>query len=133
MTVQTRQLSLTLVGPGRAGKAFARSWMEAGGRIAEVVSPTKAAAAAAARELGAGDSAGIALAVASGDILVVAVPDDEIPAAARSLAGRTSCRAVFHLSGALPAARLEALGGSGAALGSLHPLRVFSGRPGENW
>lgn len=67
------------------------------------------------------------------EILVLAVPDDAIAATAGALAGRLRCRAAFHLSGALSASALEPLRASGASLGSLHPLRVFTGSPEETW
>ena len=124
-------LPLVLVGPGRAGKALARSWKRAGGRLALVVARTRSGARRAGRELSAHG------ATASGmpercELLVVAVPDDRIAAVARDLARRTSCRFAFHLSGALPAALLAPLARRGAAVGSLHPLRAFPAQDGEN-
>src|SRR5262249_30279076 len=67
-----------------------------------------------------------------GDMFVLAVPDDAIAPVAASLRAVAS-RFVFHLSGALPAAALAPLSRPGVSLGSLHPLRVFSGGPGETW
>lgn len=70
---------------------------------------------------------------ASCDLLLLSVPDDAVEPVAAALAGRVSCRAAFHVSGVLPAERLAPLRGSGAALGSLHPLRPFSGADEESW
>ena len=125
--------SLSLVGPGRAGSAFARSWLAAGGSLTEVIARDPAPAREAAERLGGGTPRAIAGPHADCEILAVAVPDDAIAAAARSLAGRLRCRAAFHLSGALAASALEPLRPSGASLGSLHPLRVFTGSPDETW
>jgi predicted short-subunit dehydrogenase-like oxidoreductase (DUF2520 family) len=125
--------SLSLVGPGQAGSAFARSWLAAGGSLTEVIARDPARAGEAAARLGGGTPRSITGPLADCDILVVAVPDDAIAAAARSLAGRLRCRTAFHLSGALAASALEPLRPSGASLGSLHPLRVFAGSPGETW
>ena len=125
--------SLSLVGPGRAGSAFARSWIDAGGSLAEVIARDPAAAQEAAERLGGGTPRSIAGPHSECDILVLAVPDDAITAAARSLADGLRCRTAFHLSGALAASALESLRPSGAYLGSLHPLRVFTGSPGETW
>lgn len=125
--------SLSLVGPGRAGSAFARSWLAAGGSLTEVIARDPAPAREAAERLGGGTPRAIAGPHADCEILVLAVPDDAIAAAARSLAGRLRCHAAFHLSGALAASALEPLGPSGASLGSLHPLRVFTGSPDETW
>jgi predicted short-subunit dehydrogenase-like oxidoreductase (DUF2520 family) len=125
--------SLSLVGPGRAGKAFARSWIAAGGNLSEVIARDPSRAGDGARDIGVGTPRGLEEPHADCDILVLAVPDDAIAPAARALAGRLRCRAAFHFSGALAAAALEPLGGSGAAVGSLHPLRVFTGASGETW
>lgn len=67
------------------------------------------------------------------DILVIAVPDDAIEPTARALAGRLRCRAAFHFSGALGSDALGPLRSSGTAVGSLHPLRVFTGSSRETW
>jgi predicted short-subunit dehydrogenase-like oxidoreductase (DUF2520 family) len=125
--------SVSLVGPGRAGKAFARSWIEAGGNLSEVIARDSSRAGDGAREIGGGSPRGLDEPHADCDILVLAVPDDAIAPAARSLAGRLRCRAAFHFSGALAAGALDPLGSSGTAVGSLHPLRVFTGASGETW
>ncbi|HEY4229604.1 MAG TPA: DUF2520 domain-containing protein [Thermoanaerobaculia bacterium] len=128
--------SLTLAGPGRAGRAFLRSWASAGGRVAQVIthSPDSSGAAvdvvrfggAAVRPVGEGR-------FESTDVLVVAVPDDAIAACAEALAGKLACRFAFHLSGALGADALAPLRSAGAAVASLHPLRPFTGAEGEGW
>jgi predicted short-subunit dehydrogenase-like oxidoreductase (DUF2520 family) len=125
--------SLSLVGPGRAGSAFGRSWLEAGGSLSEVIARDPAGAREAVGRLGGATARGLAEPHADCEILVVAVPDDAIASTASALAGRLRCRTAFHLSGALPAQALEALRPSGTALGSLHPLRVFTGSPEETW
>ena len=125
--------SVSLVGPGRAGRALARSWISAGGRLGEVIARDLSRARDGARDIGGGNPRALDEPHAACDILVLAVPDDAIARAARALAGRLRCRAAFHVSGALSAAELETLGSSGAALGSLHPLRAFTGASGETW
>ncbi len=119
-----------MVGPGRAGRAFARSWRAAGGRIAAII----------ARRSGAEPRVeGVPVAGVEDrsfppiDILVLAVPDDAIEAVATRLSDRLTCRHAFHLSGALPAEVLAALRAKGARIGSLHPLRPFTGLEGEDW
>jgi predicted short-subunit dehydrogenase-like oxidoreductase (DUF2520 family) len=99
----------------------------------EVIARDPAAAREAVRRLGGGTPRGIREPLADCEILVVAVPDDAIAGAAEALAGRLTCRAAFHLSGALSASALEPLRPSAESLGSLHPLRVFTGAPEENW
>jgi predicted short-subunit dehydrogenase-like oxidoreductase (DUF2520 family) len=125
--------SLSLVGPGRAGRAFGRSWLAAGGSLADVVARDPAAAREAVARLGGGTPRGVAGLDADCDILVLAVPDDAIAALAGALAGKLRCRTAFHLSGALPASALEAFRLDGASVGALHPLRVFTGSPDETW
>ncbi len=125
--------SLTLVGPGRAGRAFARSWLSAGGRLREVIGRDRDRADRAAREIGSGNPQALAVARSDCDILLLAVPDDAISPVARALAGSVTCRHAFHLSGALPAGELSPLRQSGTSIGSLHPLRAFTGTPWETW
>ena len=124
---------LALVGPGRAGRAFARSGLAAGGRLASVVAPGLDSARSATAALGAGTPSGANELPRrlEGDVLVLAVPDDALSATARSIAGRSAALFAFHLSGALPADEIGALRERGRAIGSLHPLRAFSGAPDE--
>ena len=124
---------LTLLGPGRAGRALARSWVAAGGQALDIVARNSAAARDAVASVGGGKPLALSEAGNETDILVLAVPDDEIARAARLLGTRIRPRTAFHLSGALSAAALEDLRPSGASLGSLHPLRAFTGAPHENW
>ncbi|HEV2064555.1 MAG TPA: DUF2520 domain-containing protein [Thermoanaerobaculia bacterium] len=126
---------LSLCGPGRAGKAFARSWIAAGGVLHEVLARDLRAAELAVATLASGRPRASGGPISACDILVVAVPDDAIAEVAAALAPRAACRLAFHLSGALPAKALAPLAGSapGAALGSLHPLRAFTGAEGETW
>ncbi len=124
---------LSLCGPGRAGRAFLRSWLSAGGLLGDVVARQAAAAERAVRELQAGHARGIEESLDPCDIFVLAVPDDAIALVAASLAARVSCRFAFHLSGALGAEALAPLRIRGAAVGSLHPLRAFTGAADETW
>lgn len=126
------RLPLVLVGPGRAGMAFARSWRQAGGSLAGVVGRTAASSGRAARALRTSGRTPATLPTRCG-VLVLAVPDDRIAKVAETLSQRMRCRFAFHLSGALPAAALAPLSLGGAAVGSLHPLRAFAGGPNDNW
>jgi predicted short-subunit dehydrogenase-like oxidoreductase (DUF2520 family) len=107
---------VALVGPGRAGRAFARSWTEAGGSIATVIGrgPRESSYAAC-------------------DIVVLAVPDDAVAAVAAELAPRLPCRLALHLSGAFGSEVLAPFARAGAAVASLHPVRPFTGASDENW
>lgn len=126
--------TLALVGPGRAGKALARSWLAAGGPLAAVASRSRDRAIEAVRELGSGQPTLVASdEPILGDVLVLAVPDDAIAATAGLLAMRVAARVAFHLSGALPAEEMAPLRAFGRSVGSLHPLRAFSGGPDETF
>ena len=129
-------VKLALAGAGRAGRAFARSWIGAGGRIAFVI--RRDAKTAPPPEL-AGVPSVVVKAAGSEpgtehcDVLVLAVSDDAIESVAAELAGRLSCGIGLHLSGALPGEALAPLARRGAAVGSLHPVRPFTGAAGEDW
>jgi predicted short-subunit dehydrogenase-like oxidoreductase (DUF2520 family) len=121
-----------LVGPGRAGRALARSWIAAGGRIRAVI--TRDPNRPLPGELARMERLSAASAPLPGcDILVLAVPDDAIADTAASLSGRLSCRFALHLSGALPGEVLAPLRAGGAAVASAHPVRPFTGADGEDW
>lgn len=124
---------IVLVGPGRAGRAFARSWTGAGGSIVLVAREAKGARAFGAdlprTEVHVLDDR-LELA---GDVVVLSVPDDAIRPLAQRLGGRVACRFAFHFSGALGSRELASFAPAGAKLGSLHPLRAFSGTAEETW
>ena len=125
--------SLTLAGPGRAGRAFLRSWASAGGRVAQVITHDTPAMTDGARFGGATVRGIRDGSFEATDLLIVSVPDDAIAACAEELAGRLRCAFAFHLSGALGADALAPLRRAGASVGSLHPLRPFTGAEGEGW
>src|SRR5262245_11704285 len=123
---------VALAGPGRAGRAFARSWTRAGGRVSTVIRRSPAAAIPA--ELAGATAASLSNGrLPDCDILVLAVPDDVITETARSLAPRIACRLAFHLSGALPSDALAPFRDRGASVASLHPVRPFTGTDEEDW
>jgi predicted short-subunit dehydrogenase-like oxidoreductase (DUF2520 family) len=94
---------VAIVGAGRLGSALARAL-----RAAEV---------AVEGPLGRGGAP-------SSDVVLLCVPDGEIPAAA---AHAGTARFVGHVSGATP---LTALAGAGGAAFGLHPLQTFAGGEG---
>jgi predicted short-subunit dehydrogenase-like oxidoreductase (DUF2520 family) len=126
---------LALAGAGRAGRAFARSWQDAGGRIAFAIlrdasaPPRELAGVPAVSVQDVGSDTG----TRSCDILILAVSDDAIERVAAELEERLTCGVALHLSGALSSAALAPLARRGAAVGSLHPVRPFTGESGEDW
>ena len=129
-----RQPSIAIVGAGGLARTMARALGRAGS-VTVVVAARRPAAAAGiargARRVRAAER--IDDAVASADVLLLAVPDGAIAAVARSLARlRPSWRGtvVLHAAGALGPEPLAVLAKRGASTGVLHPLAVLprSGR-----
>ena len=127
--------SLALAGLGRAGSAFARSWRNAGGRLAFAIvrDETHVRPDLGDIPLVRVPDVGSAAETSRCDILVVCVSDDAIEPLGGELAPRLSCRIALHVSGALSSAALAPLGRAGAAVGSFHPVRPFTGAAGEDW
>ncbi|HTY41577.1 MAG TPA: DUF2520 domain-containing protein [Thermoanaerobaculia bacterium] len=122
--------TLALVGPGRAGRALARAWKKAGGKLAWVLARRPEAASGLGADAVFGPDQPV---LPPCDMLVLAVPDDAVEAVAVGLSGRARCRFAFHLAGALGSESLAPLRRSGASVASLHPVRPFTGADGENW
>ena len=125
---------VVLAGPGRAGRAFARSWKAAGGSIAQVIARTLPDGGALPPELS--DAEAVPFATPSlppCDILILAVPDDTIAQAAAQLANSARCRFAMHLSGALASHVLQPFAARGAGVASIHPVRPFTGAQSEDW
>jgi predicted short-subunit dehydrogenase-like oxidoreductase (DUF2520 family) len=99
--------SVGIVGAGRLGRALADAFAEAGVAV---------------------DGPAGRGGVASGEAIVLCVPDAEIAAAAASVAGRAPL--VGHTSGATSLAALEPARSAGAAVFGLHPLQTFAGGEG---
>jgi len=125
------KLSVVRAGAGRAGAAFARSWLAAGGTISRVIVRSPSHGLASGLE-------GVPSVFADDpgpacDVLILAVPDDAIAGVAAALAPLLPCRYAFHLSGALAGRVLAPLTVRGAAAASIHPVRPFTGAADENW
>jgi predicted short-subunit dehydrogenase-like oxidoreductase (DUF2520 family) len=131
--VDIRDLGISLAAPGRAARAFARSWLSGGGRIKDVIARSLPKAEQAAEAIGSGRARLAGAGRFDCDLLIVGVTDDSIRSFAEQLSRHISCRFAFHLSGALPAEELSSLRPAGAAVGSLHAVRAFTGAAQENW
>jgi len=125
--------ALTLVGPGRAGRALARSWLAAGGTIDTILARTIESARGAGDVLGGGTPGVIGASPAESPVVAIAVPDDAVAAVAAALASSIRCRLAFHLSGALGSEEIGALLPRAGRIASLHPLRPFRGDADESW
>lgn len=124
------KLKITIVGPGRLGRALALGLKQAGYGIDEIVSRDRAGSRRAARELarkvGATAATGKTVRLDAGLIWFL-MPDREISVVAKELAAAISWKGklAFHSSGALGSAELGALQRRGAAVASVHPFMTF--------
>jgi predicted short-subunit dehydrogenase-like oxidoreductase (DUF2520 family) len=122
--------TITIVGPGRLGKALGVALKRAGYKISEVVSREPGRSQRAARSLArAVDSDAVTPRVAQFDAKVIwfLVPDREIAAVARELAPLAAWKGkiALHSSGALGSEELEVLRAAGASVASAHPFMTF--------
>ena len=124
--------TLAIVGAGRVGRALGRRLRELGWKIGVVITRSEASSRRAVRFIGAGKPhAGLTRHILLSPVILIATPDDAIPAVARELAriGGEELRGkvVLHTSGAQDSSALSPLKEFGAAAGSMHPLQTFSG------
>lgn len=126
---------ISIVGGGRLGTCLGRALAARGYTIGTVACRTLRSARESVRLIGQGKATtNIASAAASGRIVFLCLPDDELGAAARRLARRSvgwKNRAVFHTSGLLPAAVLAPLAARGARTGSFHPVQSFPAKSSD--
>ncbi len=109
------RLRVGLLGVGRAGRALRNSLRKAGHSVSRLPRGSRPPSSPF-------------------DLIVLAVPDDAIAAECRRLAREgAACRAAMHLSGARDSSALSAFARRGALVFSFHPLRSFSGKPGESF
>jgi predicted short-subunit dehydrogenase-like oxidoreductase (DUF2520 family) len=120
---------VAVIGPGRVGLSFARALLRAGESIAVLGRDAQAIPEPLEPASPVWDAA-----LTACDLVIVAVPDDAIGAVALELARSrliTADHAVLHTSGLCDRSSLAALNGSGAALGSIHPLQTFVDSDGD--
>ena len=123
-------MKTAIIGTGRLGTSLGNALARAGVEIIGLADADLRAARRAKRIIGAGrPTADAAAAARDADVVIIAVPDDALPAVVDRLAasgfnGRG--KTVFHTSGAESAARLSPLVRRGAETGSFHPAQAFS-------
>ena len=127
------QKRLAIIGAGRVGRALGRRLREEGWKIGAVVTRSETSARRAVRFIGAGQAHAVAVrSILAADVVLVAVPDDEIAGVATELAligsEELEGKVVLHTSGALDSRALSAVKERGAAVGSMHPLQTFTGK-----
>ena len=117
-------LTFSLSGAGRVGSSLAAWAVAAGGRLEQVASRAGDSARSVAARLGGTAVAAGRLESGGEDLLLVAVADAELGAAATALAARKQARVVLHTSGSHGASALAPLAGR-SAIGAFHPLKAF--------
>jgi predicted short-subunit dehydrogenase-like oxidoreductase (DUF2520 family) len=119
-----------LVGAGRMGLALGTALLRSGAATRVVYASRSSVRPDSALLDAPGASWAGALGVPPEDtsVVLLAVPDDALPAVAGLLARRPSPAgaAALHLSGALTAAVLEPMHAAGYAVGTLHPLQTVA-------
>ena len=121
--------AVAIIGPGRVGLTLARALVLSGSSV-KVCGHTSRPLPAPLPPLHIDWADAIAVAA----VVLIAVPDDAVMAVATRLKSEGLIRAdqtVLHTSGRLDAEALAALAGSGAALGSWHPLQTLVASDGE--
>lgn len=126
MAFRIDSVKVCVVGAGAAGTVLARALHHAGVPIHQVISRSLESARQLAGAVEAESASDSPLDLAAGaDLVVLAVPDDQLAAVARELASVQrswpGC-IVMHLSGAVPSAVLAPVRDSGAEVMSFHPM-----------
>jgi predicted short-subunit dehydrogenase-like oxidoreductase (DUF2520 family) len=124
--------NVAVVGAGRLGTVLGAALRKKGFTIRAIADRRLAAARESRKIIGAGVATrNAALAADGADIIILAVPDDMIGPAARTLAAAArpavdwKGKVVLHTSGAITSTALAPLRAAGAACGSFHPVQTF--------
>lgn len=123
-------LNLSIIGAGKLGRTFARMWHQQGVfHVQQILNRSLASATSAIEMIGAGSAISDLSKLENAQVLMLAVPDDEIAPiclqlnAAKKIALGTI---VFHCSGAKASTELHCLADMGAFIASMHPVRSFA-------
>lgn len=122
--------SISVVGPGRLGRALSESLIKAGYTVREIVFPNARSLAENARKLSSklrSRATTLEQARFDSDIIWLCVPDSQLEPVSGSLQSVASWKGkvVLHSSGAITSDALLALRKCGASVGSAHPLMTF--------
>lgn len=118
-----------LIGAGAVGRALALAAADAGIAIQCIVDKSSTRARELARMVGAPRSGTEHRLIGSdAEILIIAIPDDQLPDLDRTLARKSAnfrINACVHTAGALSGSIMTQLRGKGVSVGSMHPLQTF--------
>ena len=122
--------TLNIIGSGRVGRACGRLWTKARAfEVKDVLTRSRASAAAAVKFIGAGHAAGNFAEMRPADVWMIATRDDAIVPSCVTLAGSGKIvpgNIVFHVSGATPSSDLKPARERGALIASVHPIKTFT-------
>ncbi len=122
--------TLNIVGCGKLGRTLARLWkVHSVLTVQDVLNQSPDSAQQAVSFIGAGQAVTDYASLRPADIYLIATTDDRIVPCCEELerSGKlTTHTVVFHCSGALPSAALQAAQQAGAAVASVHPIRSFA-------
>lgn len=123
-------VTLNIVGCGKLGRTLARLWTDQRIFIVQdILNRSLENAQQAASFVGAGQAVENYAALRAADVYMIAASDDQIVQCCDELvrAGKLGPHTtVFHCSGALPSAALQAARQAGTPAASIHPIRSFA-------
>lgn len=124
------RLRVGIVSAGRVGTALGEALAVAGHRVVAAHAPSEASRERALRRLPAAELGTIPDVVAASDLILITVPDTELPAVAATVAGCVRPgQIVAHTAGAHGVGILAAAAREGAMTVALHPAMTFVGGP----
>lgn len=126
--------SVTIIGLGKAGKAFLRILTENGYRIHSVFSRNPVSLTLKGQYPHSLFKKGLPTAVQTGDLIIIAVSDDAIAEVTEQLSAQDSDwsgKKIVHLSGAMPADVLHPMKEKGATVASFHPMKSLTAQTAD--
>jgi len=122
--------TLNIIGGGKLGQSLGRLWHHAGAlEIGAVLNRSFESSEAAIEHLGGGTATSEMKSMPAADLWMISTSDAEIEIAAEKLAASgllSEGSIVFHCSGLLSCAVLEAVKPTGAHVASVHPVMSFA-------
>jgi predicted short-subunit dehydrogenase-like oxidoreductase (DUF2520 family) len=122
--------TLNVIGAGRVGTTLAALWQRNGVfSVQDVLDGTPAGAREAVATVGEGTAAESLAAMRPANVWMITTPDRAVRQVSAEVAAAGALRrgdVVFHCSGSMSSAALDAAGACGAHIASVHPLKSFA-------
>ncbi len=130
MNNEQLRLSISLIGAGNLGKSLARLFRDRDLlSIQQVFTTNPKSAESAVKFIGAGSPHFDLIELEQTDIILIAVPDDQIGVVCNTLLTLSidlQNTVIFHCSGVLSSSAIKMLSNSGASIASVHPIKSFA-------